>query len=113
MQRQGNQIARPHYPLTALGIHSKMTTYTLNGKTAEAEYSPLALLQLLENNNRAQMAQPGRGRLQQIRRYSRTLNPARRLQFPRTPQRIRRQGHRITFPHHRRNPIANCGGNAG
>jgi len=52
MEQRANADARPHYLLTALGVHSKMTTYTLNGKTAEAEYSPLALLQLQKPEDR-------------------------------------------------------------
>jgi len=48
----GNQTTRRHYLLTALGIHSQTTTYTLDGETAEADYSPVALLQLLKPENR-------------------------------------------------------------
>ncbi len=52
MDQQANADARPHYLLTALGVSPQITTYTLNGETAEAEYSPLALLQLLDTDDR-------------------------------------------------------------
>lgn len=52
MNVQDRQTTRPHYLLTALGIRSQMTTYSLNGVTAEAGYSPLALLKLLNKEDR-------------------------------------------------------------
>ena len=52
MDQQANADARPHYLLTALGIHPRSTIYTLEGKTAKAYYSPVALLQLLQPETR-------------------------------------------------------------
>ena len=52
MGQQVNADACPHHLLTALGVSPQMTTYTLNGETAEAKYSPLALLQLLDTDDR-------------------------------------------------------------
>ncbi len=52
MDQQVNADACPHHLLTALGVSPQMATYALNGETAEAEYSPLALLQLLDTDDR-------------------------------------------------------------
>ena len=41
----------PHYLLTALGIKPRQTPYALNQKTAEAAYSPLALLKILDKKD--------------------------------------------------------------
>ncbi len=41
-----------HYLLTALGIKPRQTQYGLNQKTAEAAYSPLALLKILDKKDR-------------------------------------------------------------
>jgi len=56
MEQRANADARPHYLLTALGIHPRMTNYALKGKTAKAEHSPLALLQLLDTDDRPDTA---------------------------------------------------------
>ncbi len=42
----------PHYLLTALGVRSYETTYELEGRTATAPLSPLALLELLQGEQR-------------------------------------------------------------
>lgn len=52
MDEPGNQDTRPHYLLTALGTGPVTTTYALNGDTAEANHSPLALLKLLDDEDR-------------------------------------------------------------
>ncbi len=52
MQRQGKQTVRPHYLLTALGVHPHLTQYALNQKQESAEYSLLALLKLLNKEDR-------------------------------------------------------------
>lgn len=52
MDQQVNADARPHHLLTALGIHPHMTQYALNQKQESAEYSPLALLKLLDADDR-------------------------------------------------------------
>ncbi len=52
MEQQNNQNSPLHYLLTALGVHPHLTQYALNQKQEPAEYSPLALLQLLDADDR-------------------------------------------------------------
>ncbi len=48
MDKPCNPSPHLHYLLTTLGTSPQKTTYVLNDKPAEAEYSSLALLQLLK-----------------------------------------------------------------
>lgn len=52
MATQNDERAGQHILLTALGAQSRMTRYTLNGVSAEAELTPLALLQCLSESDR-------------------------------------------------------------
>ena len=47
-----NEPAKRHILLTALGAQSRMTRYSLDGMTAEAELAPLALMQCLPESDR-------------------------------------------------------------
>ena len=52
MDISASQNPRPHYLLTALGINPRPAQYALNKKQESAKYSSLALLKLLEKENR-------------------------------------------------------------
>lgn len=48
METTVHESLKPHILLTSLGMHARATEYLWNGKTAKAELTPLALVQLLD-----------------------------------------------------------------